>query len=58
MNHMEEVRKLRAIVEPHYNCAQSLLFRSLTLPASQKKRQWIWGSCSAAECITAQSAEH
>ena len=25
MNHMEEVRKLRAIVEPHYNCAQSLL---------------------------------
>ena len=25
MNHMEEVRKLRATVEPHYNCAQSLL---------------------------------
>ena len=25
MNHMEEVRKLRAIIEPHYNCAQSLL---------------------------------
>ena len=25
MNHMEEVRALRAIIEPHYNCAQSLL---------------------------------
>lgn len=25
MNHMEEVKKLRATVEPHYNCAQSLL---------------------------------
>lgn len=25
MNHMEEVKKLRATVDPHYNCAQSLL---------------------------------
>lgn len=25
MDHMEEVKELRAITEPHYNCAQSLL---------------------------------
>ena len=56
MSHIERVKEVRAIVEPHYNCGQSILVPFCKELGMTEEQAYALGPTLGRECATAAPA--